>query len=90
MLHHPKALPGGTVVMAFARRIPNALEKDVLVSPSTARRQAAGTHILQERRCGDRLPHGRGPRNLLLSNSDSNAGPVPTAKPQCKPPGAQL
>lgn len=51
---------------------------------------ADGACVLQEGRCGDQLPRGRGTRNLLLSNSDSNAGLVPTAKPQCKPPGIQL
>lgn len=50
----------------------------------------AGACVPQEQDHRDQLPRGRGTRNLLLSNLDSNAGPVPAAKPQCKPPGIQL
>lgn len=39
MFYHPKTLPGGAVLIAFARRIPNALEKALPVSSRAAQRE---------------------------------------------------
>lgn len=59
--------------------------KAVLVSPERHSRHK--WHLHPPGTLGHQLPGGHGTRNLLLSSLDSNSGPVPSAKPQCNPPG---
>lgn len=59
--------------------------KAVLVSPERHSRHK--WHLHPPGTPGHQLPGGHGTRNLLLSSLDSNSGPVPSAKPQCNPPG---
>lgn len=83
------------MLIAFARRIPKCPGKGPpgftqSGTPGSAVAQTALASSRNDAAETNRLADAAAQGIRCSATRDSNAGPVPTAKPQCKPPGIQL